>query len=162
MSNSERRQLIEQYAAGPARLRAAFDTAPEDALKWKPSDSDWSVHEIIVHCADSEAYAAIRIRMLAAEASPIIIGYDQEHWARAFRYHDRPLDPAWQVIESVRASTTELIASFDDAVWSAIGTHSEEGTYSADDWLATYSSHLHDHADQISNNTERWHGRNSG
>jgi len=156
MPTTDRQPLIDRYTAGPAELKAAFETAPIEARQWKPSASDWSIHEIIIHCADSETHAGIRIRLLAAGATPVIIGYDQEHWARALHYHDRPLDPAFALIESVRASTANLIASFDAAAWSSAGTHTGSGKYSADDWLDTYAVHLHDHADQIRNNVERW------
>lgn len=156
VTKSERQAMIDRYAEGPTVLRIAFDEAPERARKWRSTDGDWSVHEIIAHCADSEAYAAIRIRLLADESSPMIVGYDQEQWARTFDYHSRPLEPAFAVIESVRASTTELIKSFDDDVWSSVGTHTETGRYSAEDWLTTYSQHLHDHAAQIRANITQW------
>lgn len=159
MEPSERSVLIEKYAAGPAELRAAFDEAPSDAEKWKPSDGDWSIHEIIIHCADSETYAAIRIRLLAAEPRPLIVGYDQERWARMFNYHDRSLELSFSVIESVRGSTAELIASFDNSIWSATGEHTESGSYSAEDWLRTYGAHLHDHATQVRSNLERWNSQ---
>lgn len=162
MSSSKRQFLKERYAAGPQALREAFDDAPSEAHSWRPSEADWSIHEIIVHCADSETYAAIRIRLLAAETTPVIVGYDQELWARILNYHARPLEPAFAVIETVRSSTAELIASLDDSVWSAVGTHSEVGAWSAEDWLQTYSSHLHDHADQIRSNIEKWRAEHPG
>lgn len=156
MEITDRQSLIDRYAAGPAALKAAYEEAPFESLKWKPSSLYWSIHEIIIHCADSEAYAGIRIRLLAAETSPMTVGYDQELWVRALHYHDRPVNPAFALIESVRASTAEVIRSLDLNVWSSVGTHTESGDYSADDWLATYSVHHHDHADQIRSNVERW------
>lgn len=152
--------MIDRYAEGPMALQTAFNEVPENARQWRPTECDWSVHEIIIHCADSEAYAAIRIRLLAAENNPTIIGYDQEQWARTFGYHGRPLEPAFAVIAGVRASTAELINTFDDDVWSSVGTHTETGRYSADDWLATYSQHLPDHAAQIHANIRKWQAVN--
>lgn len=159
MPNADHQAMIERYASGPHALRKAVDHASPGMLKWKPAIVDWSIHEVVIHCADSEMYAGIRIRLLAAEESPVIVGYNQEHWVRAFRYHTRPHELAFAVIESVRASTSELIASFGEADWSAVGTHTETGRYSSEDWLRTYSSHLHDHADQIRSNIEKWHAR---
>jgi len=54
LPHAERQTLIEQYAAGPARLRAALATVPAEAVKWRPAPKEWSVHEIVCHCADSE------------------------------------------------------------------------------------------------------------
>ena len=63
---AERNALIEQYANGPARLRAAIAAVPAEALTWRPKPGEWSAHEVAVHCADSETNAAGRIRFLAA------------------------------------------------------------------------------------------------
>ena len=86
MSRGERESLIEQYARGPARLREALAKAPREALQWRPEPGRWSVHEVVVHCADSEANAALRIRYLVAEKEPLIVGYDQDAWSRLFDY----------------------------------------------------------------------------
>ncbi len=51
---AERDKLIQQYAEGPAKLKAAVEKVPEEARKWRPAPGKWSVHEIICHCADSE------------------------------------------------------------------------------------------------------------
>src|SRR5206468_1822052 len=87
---------IQQYADGPARLRAALAKVPPQALTWRPAPKEWSAHEVICHCADSETNAYARIRFLVAEKSPNIQGYDQDNWARVFAYHDLPLEPRHQ------------------------------------------------------------------
>jgi len=78
---------------------------PEEARKWKPAPDRWSVHEIVCHCADSEVNASQRIRYLLAEKDPVIVGYDQEEWTRAFDYHALPLEPALLALEGTRAHT---------------------------------------------------------
>jgi hypothetical protein len=83
MSRGERESLIDQYARGPERVRAALATAPREALKWRPEPGRWSVHEIVVHCADAETNAALRIRYLLAEKDPLIVGYDQDATTRS-------------------------------------------------------------------------------
>ncbi len=160
MTPEERRKLIEDYKAGPALLRAAWDEVPAPARQWRPAKGEWSAHEIILHCADSEAYAAIRIRLLAAEDSPLIVGYDQEAWAEVFAYHELPVEPAFAVVDVVRASTGLLLDRLTDQQWANVGNHTESGPYSAEDWLRTYSAHLHDHVAQIHTNLALWSSRN--
>ena len=156
MSRTERQQKIDRYAEGFAVLQHAFSEAPETSLRWKPSATDWSIHEVIIHCADAELQGSIRFRLLAAGPTPVILDWDQEHWARALNYHDQPLEPALALVGAIRSSTTALIATFDDAVWSAVGTHTVAGPYSADNVLDTYHDHLHVHAAQIRGNIESW------
>jgi hypothetical protein len=156
LDRAKRQALIQQYAAGAARLRAALAKVPPEALKWRPAQTEWSAHEVVIHCADSETNAFGRIRFLVAEESPTIQGYDQDHWAQVFAYHDRPIEPALAVIEAVRASTSALIRSLPDEAWTRVGRHTESGRYGAEDWLAIYADHLEGHARQIENNVERW------
>src|SRR5262249_22141042 len=40
-------ERIEQYAAGAARFRAAWEAVPPEARQWRPSPGDWSAHEVI-------------------------------------------------------------------------------------------------------------------
>jgi len=148
--------LIQQYGEGPAALDQAWLELPEEARQWKPGPDDWSAHEIVVHCADSETYAAVRIRLLASEDNPLIVGYDQEQWARTFAYANLPVHLAQAAIAAVRANTWHLIQQFNDETWLASGRHTESGPYSAEDWLLTYSAHLHEHAEQIRSNYEQW------
>ena len=110
MTSSERDALIRRYAEGPARLKAALATVPAEALKWRPEPKEWSAHEIICHCADSETNAYARIRYVIAEQEPTIQGYDQDRWALAFDYHASPLEPALAVVEAVRANTVQRSA----------------------------------------------------
>ena len=70
----EREALIARYESGPARLKAALAKVPPEALQWRPAPGEWSAHEIVVHCADSEANAALRIRYLVAEMARVVRG----------------------------------------------------------------------------------------
>ena len=159
LPTDERERLIEQYATGPTRLKAALQTAPEEARKWRPATGEWSVHEVICHCADSEANAVLRIRYLAVEPDPLIVGYDQEAWAVELDYHSRPLEPALAVVEAVRANTVPLIRSLPDEAWQRSGRHTESGRYGAGDWLRIYAAHLEEHAQQIERNLAAWRDR---
>jgi len=153
---SERQALIERYARGPRLLRAALERVPVEARQWRPGPGRWSAHEVVVHCADSETNASLRIRYLIAEKEPLIVGYDQEEWARRFDYHATPLEPALATVDAVRARTVPLIRSLGEVDWARAGRHTESGRYSAEDWLRTYAEHLEKHSGQIDRNLEAW------
>jgi hypothetical protein len=156
LDRAQREVLIQQYADGPARLRAALVSVPTPALKWRPAPTEWSAHEVVCHCADSETNAYARIRFLAAEKSPTLQGYDQDTWAKVLFYDAMPLEPALAVVESVRASTAALIRVLPEEAWTRVGHHTESGRYTAEDWLQIYADHLEVHARQIENNVAQW------
>ncbi|PYN97618.1 MAG: hypothetical protein DMD91_17760 [Candidatus Rokuibacteriota bacterium] len=159
MTPAQRHAFVEQYAAGPRRLRAALATVPADAMQWRPKPGEWSAHEVVVHCSDSETQAASRIRVLASEKDPLIQGYDEAQWARDFDYHAHPLDVALATVDAVRANTTALLRRLPDAAWLKEGRHTESGHYTAEDWLRIYADHLENHARQIEANVAAWKAR---
>lgn len=156
LSRIERDALIAQYATGPARLRAALATVPADALKWRPAPGEWSAHEIVCHCADSETNSYARIRFLLTEKDPVIQGYDQDRWAKTLDYHSHPLEPALATVEAVRANTAALIRRLPDEAWTREGRHTESGRYTGEEWLKIYADHLEGHARQIEQNVTQW------
>jgi hypothetical protein len=153
---SERRKLIARYARGPAVLERALKKVPPSARQWRPGKGTWSAHEIVCHCADSEANGAIRLRFVLGEKNPSLAAYDQDHWAVAFRYHRLPPAKALAVVKAVRAFTTELIRRLPADAWKRAGTHSVSGRYSADTWLTIYAEHLEKHSRQIMRNVTAW------
>ncbi len=159
LSSAERTAMIDRYERGPALLTAALAKVPPEALQWRPGPDKWSAHEVIVHCADSESNAAMRIRYLLAEPRPVIQGYDQAQWAVALDYHKLPLDAALTTVTAVRANTVPLLRRMTDAQWRATGEHTESGRYGAEDWLKIYAEHLEKHSGQIERNLAAWKRR---
>ena len=74
MTAEKRLEKIELYGHGFELLTAALAEVPKEAWQFKPKPTEWSIHEIIIHIADSEANAAMRARMLAAEPGGFIMG----------------------------------------------------------------------------------------
>jgi hypothetical protein len=159
MSPEERGALIDRYTNGARALREAYEASPAEMRTWRPAPNEWSVHEIICHCADSEMGGALRFRMLVAEPDPRLIGYDQDAWTRIFDYHNRSTDLAFAVIEAVRSWTAPLLSLVTDEQWGNVGHHSESGAYSMTDWLESYGNHLDGHVQQINANIEAWQKR---
>ena len=158
MSAGDRAKRIEQYAEGPEHLRQALNRVPDGIVKWRPGPGKWSVHEIVCHCADSEANAYARLRYLLAEKDPLIVGYDQDQWAKVFDYHALPMEAALDMVAAVRASTTALLQGLADDAWTKTGRHSESGEYSVEKWLKIYADHVDGHARQIDRNVDAWQG----
>ena len=157
LSPAEREKLIQRYADGSKTLRASLAKVPPAAMQWRPAPREWSAHEVICHCADSETNAYARIRFLVAEKEPVtIMGYDEAHWAVALDYHSHPLEPALATVDAVRANTVALLRRLPDEAWTHVGRHTESGHYGAEDWLQIYAEHLENHAAQIDENMRQW------
>jgi hypothetical protein len=156
LSSQERDALIQRYQDGPRRLRAAYDKLPAAARQWRPGHGKWSAHEVVVHCADSETNAAMRIRYVLAEKNATVIGYDQDNWVEALGYHSHPVEPAFDAVDAARANTVPLLRRLPESAWGRSGMHTEMGPYSAEKWLQVYADHLETHARQIERNFAAW------
>lgn len=149
MTAEQRRALIEQYKAGYAEVTAALADFPAARLTAHPIPAKWSAAQIVHHLADSEAQSATRLRKLLAEPHPVIQGYDQDAWAEALRYEERPIEPALAAFKSARETTAQLLDIMSEDDWRKLGWHTEGGSYHAERWLEIYAVHAHGHAQQI-------------
>jgi hypothetical protein len=155
----ERTHRIDQYASAPQRLRDTLASVPPEAIKWRPDPNEFSVHEIVCHCADSETNAYSRIRYMLTAEKPVIVGYDPDIWAREFDYANHPIEAALATVDAVRANTTPILRRLPDDAWAKEGTHTESGRYTAADWLRIYSDHLEEHIEQINRTVDAWRTR---
>ena len=154
-----REPFLRRYAEGPVLLRHAWEKLPLEARTWRPGEGRWSAQEVVVHCADSETYAAIRIRLLLAEAEPLIVGYDENAWAQRCDYQASDPELALRLVETVRAHTAAMLNRLPDEAWGRMGRHSHSGAYGTDDWLRIYAEHLEVHTAQLQRNLTAWQGR---
>ena len=149
MTPEERQQLIAQYRAGFDEVSRNLADFPANSLTAHPIPGKWSAAEIIHHLADSETTSGLRLRRLLVEDHPLIQGYDQDQYAAMLHYNEREITPSLEAFRAARATTAQLIDMMSEADWHREGTHSESGSYSAEDWLKIYAAHAHNHAAQI-------------
>ncbi|MEK6753029.1 MAG: DinB family protein [Chloroflexota bacterium] len=157
MDIKERNEKIELYGRGFSLLKAALAEVPLEALLFKPEPKEWSVHEIIIHIADSESNAALRARKLIVEPGGILMGYDQAQWADTLKYHDHNLEDALEITRLARKTTYELLKRQPDEVFIHAIVHPEMNEpYTFDKWVDIYSRHIPGHIEQIKNNVKIW------
>ncbi len=159
LTPAERLAFLGRYEAGPALLCAAWQKLPAAARQFRPAPGKWSAHEVVVHCADSEAYGHTRIRLMLAQPKPLIVGYDENVWAHAFDYHEHDPELALRTIEAVRANTAACLRRMPESAYGRVGEHTESGLYTDADWFRIYAEHLEIHARQIERNLAAWQTR---
>lgn len=157
MNRMERNEKIEQYGRGFDLLLETLNAIPREAWKFKPAPDAWSIHEVIVHLADSEGNSALRARLLAAEPGRTLMAYDQDRWAVALNYHDQDVDDALQVTKYARLTTYKWLKTLPDEVFTHTVNHPEyKEPYSFEKWLDIYASHIPAHIEQIKANYQAW------
>ena len=157
MNTQERNTLITEYGLGWVKLIAQLEQTPSELWQFRPSPKAWSVHEIIIHLADSESNSYLRCRKAVAQSGEAIMGYDQDVWTSTLDYHARNTDDALALLRLVRKMTYDLIKTLPESVWSNTYFHPErKAQVILDDWLIGYAAHIPEHIAQIQGNVSAW------
>lgn len=133
--------LIRAYAEGPRLLEAAVAGIPAAELRFTPGPEHWSIHENVVHVADTELVGAARMRYVIARPGAVLVDFDQETWARAMDYRSQSLEGALALFRSIRAMTAEVLRRTPAEVWEQAGAHTTDGPQTLE-WLV---EHFADH-----------------
>ena len=157
MNSEERSKKIEIYGGAVAVLEVTLEGIPRSAWKYRPKPGEWSIHEIVIHLADSETNAALRARRLVAEPGQPVMAYDQDVWARELNYHDQDPDEALKLVKYARLTTYQWLKTLPDKVFKNSVVHPEfDEPYTFEMWLNIYAAHIPDHVKQIKNNYVFW------
>ena len=158
MIREEINEKIEQYGRGFGLLTAALADVPKEAWSYRPEPNEWSVHEIIVHMADSESMSALRARKLIVEPGSTLMAYMEAKWADALVYKEQSVEDALEIIRLARQSTYELLKRQPDEVFTHSVIHPEHPAepYTFESWLNIYARHIPDHIEQIKATYQAW------
>ncbi|MCW5732900.1 MAG: DinB family protein [Enhydrobacter sp.] len=157
MDANERNQLIEAYRTAFDEFEEALAGIPREAWQFRPAPGEWSVHEVIIHLADSETNSYLRARRLAVDPQLPLMAYDQDAWAAKLDYHSQDTDTALALTRLARLATYDFIKDLPDQVWAHVGVHPEyKDPYTFERWLSIYANHPRQHTEQILNNYTAW------
>ena len=162
MNSQTRTKKIESYGAAYDELAAALDEFPPEMWTFRDEHGCWSVHEHLVHIADSEANSYIRCRRLVAESGEPLAAYDENRWASELDYHAQSVDDALQLFKWLRRKSYTLIKTLPESAWSNTAYHPENGDMTLDDWLDVYAVHVSEHIGYMRENYDAWLKSRSG
>ncbi|MFQ5527131.1 MAG: DinB family protein [Thermoanaerobaculia bacterium] len=135
------RDPLEILAELPSSLAELTDGIGETELGHPEADGKWSMIEILAHLADSELVWAWRLRLVLAEADPVLTGYDQDRWASYLHYRDRDLEEVLKEIRFLRVRNLRLLGSLTSDEFERSGRHSERGVESVSHMVRLYAGH---------------------
>lgn len=158
MTRDERRQMLESFGRSPALLCAVLRQLPKKMWLYKPSPDRWSIHEIIVHLADSEASSYVRCRHLIADPGTAVPEFDPARWAATLGYFHQSTREALELIRRLRKMTYSLLVTLPEPVWLHALHHPREGEVSLEEWIERQERHIPHHIEQIRQNYGSWLG----
>jgi hypothetical protein len=132
--------LVTVLAAGPAAAVELVDAAAAQ-LRIRPEPGEWSVLECVAHMADGELVVAGRLRWIAAEEEPDIVGYDQDLWVSQLRQVDEEPSTLLGVFAALRRWNIDLWTRLPVGDRARVGVHRERGAESIELMLRLQAGH---------------------
>jgi uncharacterized damage-inducible protein DinB len=85
-------KLIDEYLAGPRRLRSAVEGMTGEQLDAAPIPGKWTTRQVVCHLADFEPIYADRMKRVIAEERPTFFGGDPDVFAARLAYAARDVE----------------------------------------------------------------------
>lgn len=139
----------ERFVRGPALVREALAGTGPATLNRRPPGEDWSMRDVVIHLADAELMAAVRIRLALAGDEPVLPIYDQDVWKRKLLYVFRDPEAALGAFQQVRYGAAELLRECAPEAWERTANHPQIGTVTVADLVATAANHVDEHIAQL-------------
>ncbi len=158
MTRDERRKMLESFGRAPALLSAILRQLPKKMWLYKPSPERWSIHEIILHLADSEASSYVRCRHLIAEPGVAVAEFDPARWAGNLGYFHQSTREALEIIRRLRKMTYQLLVALPEPVWTHTMEYPGDAKISLESWIERQERHIPHHMDQMRQNYVAWIG----
>jgi hypothetical protein len=156
MNREVRRQQLESFGRAPALLSIALRQFPKKMWLYKPVPERWSIHEIILHLADSEASAYIRCRRFIAEPESPVLNFDPARWAGALGYFHQSTREALEIIRRLRRATYQLLIALPEPVWEHRVNDPTDGPLSLAGWIEIQERHIPHHIEQMKQSYDTW------
>ncbi len=139
------RSLIETYVAGPAKLRAAVAGLTREELTARPGPGAWSILEVVIHLADSDAISIDRMKRMLTEDNPPLLYADESAYVVRLYTHEQDLEDALTLLEVGRRQWGRVLRKLPDEAFARTGQHNRRGTVTVGGFVADYIDHIDDH-----------------
>jgi FMN phosphatase YigB (HAD superfamily) len=142
--------LLALLSAAPASISALMEELPVPCRKWRPTEAEWSLTEVLWHLRDTELEInQPRLERMLSEQSPFISAPDTKAWAEQRGYLEREPGIAWNEFLSGRLAVITRLASLTDSDWARKARHSIFGPTSLREMVAFMVEHDRLHIQQI-------------
>lgn len=139
------RNLIDQFEAGGSTLRDAIKGLSPEQLTKHIGPGEWSIQELVVHLADSDAIAIDRMKRIISEDNPTLLYADESAYVERLHCHEQSIEDAITLFDIGRRQFARVLRLLPDEMFDRSGTHNIAGTVTLADLLTTYIDHLQHH-----------------
>jgi uncharacterized damage-inducible protein DinB len=145
----ESKDPLQIQSSTPRKLASAIRRLSPGALRRQPAPGKWSIAEILAHMADAELVGGWRMRLILGQNGVSLQPFDQDAWARTFRYRDRNAKASLEMFSALRKSNLALLRSMPKNLWENYGMHQERGKETIAHIVRMFAGHDLNHLRQV-------------
>ena len=138
--------LIDEYLAGPQKLRDAIDGMTDEQIDASPIPGKWSTRQVMCHIADFEPVYADRMKHVIAEDQSTFSGGFHQQFAEHLAYDMRDIGEELRLIDVVRSQMARILRTLQPEAFERTGIHSVEGPMTLRVLLERITNHIPHHA----------------
>lgn len=131
------------------KLQKLIKPLSKKQMRRRPGPDQWSIAEILAHLSDAEVVGSWRLRLILGNSGLPIQAYDQEVWAKTFKYADRDPKESLKVFRVLRENNLELLKSVPAELWENHGMHAERGKETIARVVEMFAGHDLNHLQQV-------------
>ena len=131
------------------KLAGAIKGLNKKQLTRRPAPDKWSIAEILAHLADAEVVGGWRMRLILGKNGTPIEAFDQDVWAKTFRYQKRDPKQSLETFRALRENNLLLLKSLPKELWENYGMHSERGKETISHIVRMFAGHDVNHLRQV-------------
>ncbi|CAH0346664.1 DinB family protein [Bacillus sp. CECT 9360] len=141
--------LIKEYGCGYKMLREAIEGLAEEELRFKSAPDKWSIHQILIHVADSELVSTQRLKKVLSEEEPLLMSTDQDAWAKVLGYDQLDREQYLLLFKLLRSSMLPILTKLTAEQAERVGVYADAGRFTFKQLLEYRVQHVRGHLSQI-------------
>lgn len=142
-------ETIDAYERGPAAVRTAIAGLTQDELTARPGPGRWSILEVVIHLADSDAISIDRMKRMLIEDNPPLLYADETAYVEKLHAHEQDLNDALMLLEVGRRQFARVLRKLPPEAFERIGNHNRAGRVTVGKYVNGYIKHIDDHLDFV-------------
>lgn len=115
------RPVLEVFASQLAEVQKLFGELGEEKSRFRYAEGKWSLKELLGHMVDTERIVAYRVLSIARGEKQPLSGFDENAYAEAAGYANRPLADLLKEHRLVREANLLLYGSLTEPMLTQIG-----------------------------------------
>ena len=136
---------IAEFERGGEKLRESIKGLSREQLIAYPIPGTWSIQQIVIHLQDSDGIGIDRMKRIAAEEMPLLIGYNETKFANTLAYDDQSIEDAVTIFDLSRKQFARVLRKLPADAYNRVGIHNEIGKVPLGIQLKKYIEHFEHH-----------------